>query len=162
MAHRLSNRRGCDRDHRGLCKEDLTNAKEHHRFLSEADSPVRRALKPRGRRPMDRTKGKRLEARRWKVGSVQEFLALSPEEISLIEFKLHLAQRVRGRRKSLNLTQSALARRLKSSKSRVAKIETGDPSVSIDLLVRSLLALGTSVRYIRRALSFWPQQTGCI
>lgn len=103
---------------------------------------------------MNRTKRKRLEARGWKIGSVREFLALSPEETALIELKLHLAQRIRERRKSLNLTQSALARRLKSSQSRVAKIETGDPSVSIDLLVRSLLALGASVRFLRRTLSF--------
>lgn len=103
---------------------------------------------------MDRTKRKRLEASGWKVGSVREFLGLSSQETALIELKLHLAQRVKERRKSLNLTQSALARRLKSSQSRVAKIETGDPSVSIDLLVRSLLALGTSVRFLRRTLSF--------
>ena len=81
-------------------------------------------------------------------------LGLSPQETALIELKLHLAQRVRERRKSLNLTQSAPARRLKSSQSRAAKIETGDPSVSIDLLVRSLLALGTSVRFLRRTLCF--------
>jgi ribosome-binding protein aMBF1 (putative translation factor) len=103
---------------------------------------------------MDCSKRKKLEAKGWKVGTVQEFLGLSAEESALIELKLHLAERVRHRRKSLKLTQTALARRLKSSQSRVAKMEAGDPSVSLDLLVRSLLALRTSVRFLRKTLSF--------
>ena len=102
---------------------------------------------------MDHAKRRKLEARGWRVGSAQEFLGLRPEESALIELKLHLAERVRHRRKSLKITQTALARRLKSSQSRVAKIEAGDPSVSVDLLVRSLLALGTSTRFLRKTLS---------
>jgi len=101
---------------------------------------------------MDRTKRRRLEAKGWKVGTTQEFLGLTPEESALIELKLQLAETVRHKRKSLKMTQIALARRLKSSQSRVAKIEAGDPSVSVDLLVRSLLALGTSVRFLRKTL----------
>ncbi|HLA82604.1 MAG TPA: transcriptional regulator, partial [Thermoleophilia bacterium] len=45
------------------------------------------------------------------------------------------------------------AKRLKSSQSRVAKMETGDPSVSLDLLVRSLLTLGASRRELARIIS---------
>jgi predicted transcriptional regulator len=44
------------------------------------------------------------------------------------------------------VTQVALAKALQSSQSRVAKMEAGDPTVSLDLLVRSLLALGASNR----------------
>jgi ribosome-binding protein aMBF1 (putative translation factor) len=99
---------------------------------------------------MDRVRRRKLEARGWRVGSAGEFLGLSPEESALIELKLHLAERVRQRRKALKITQVALARRLKSSQSRVAKIEAGDPTVSLDLLVRSLLVLGAPVRSLRK------------
>jgi transcriptional regulator with XRE-family HTH domain len=52
-----------------------------------------------------------------------------------------------------NLTQTELAQLLNSSQSRVAKMERGDPSVSVDLLVRSLLALGASRKVLQRTLS---------
>ena len=56
-------------------------------------------------------------------------------------------------RKQQNLTQEELARLLKSSQSRIAKMEAGDPSVSLDLLVRSLLVLGTSRKTLSRILA---------
>ncbi|MGB8687572.1 MAG: hypothetical protein WCD53_09585 [Microcoleus sp.] len=40
---------------------------------------------------MDQGKKKRLEDRGWKIGSVSEFLELSPEESTLIEIKLALS-----------------------------------------------------------------------
>jgi transcriptional regulator with XRE-family HTH domain len=46
------------------------------------------------------------------------------------------------------MTQAQLAERLGSSQSRIAKIEAADPSVSIDLMLRSLLRLGASKRDI--------------
>lgn len=88
--------------------------------------------------------GKPLEAKGWKVGSVEEFLELTPEESSYIELKLALSASLRAYRKQRHLTQVDLAKLLKSSQSRVASMEAGDPSVSLDLLVRSLLAMGAS------------------
>lgn len=93
---------------------------------------------------MNSAKRKRLEAKGWKVGNVQEFLDLSPEEAAYIELKLALSRNLQDYRKAKRLTQTELARRIKSSQSRVAKMESGDPSVSIDLLIRSLFALGAS------------------
>ncbi|MEX2230867.1 MAG: helix-turn-helix transcriptional regulator [Cyclobacteriaceae bacterium] len=93
---------------------------------------------------MNSTKRKRLEAKGFKVGNVQEFLNLSPEEAAYIELKLVLSKNLQDYRKARRLTQTELARRIKSSQSRVAKMESGDPSVSIDLLIRSLFALGAS------------------
>ena len=101
---------------------------------------------------MNKNKQKKLESKGWKVGNVQDFLALSPEEAAYIELKLSLAKNLLKRRRLLRLTQSALARRLKSSQSRIAKMESGDPSVSVDLLIRSLLALGLPRQSIRRNL----------
>jgi len=93
---------------------------------------------------MNNIKRKKLEQKGFKVGSVQEFLKLSPEDSAYIELKLALSRNVQSYRKAKRLTQSDLARRIQSSQSRVAKMEAGDPSVSIDLLVRSLLALGAT------------------
>ncbi|MGB7622290.1 MAG: XRE family transcriptional regulator [Terriglobia bacterium] len=103
---------------------------------------------------MEKTKRKRLESKGWKVGTVQEFLDLSTEEAAYIELKLALSKTFQRRRREKRLTQQQAARILKSSQSRVAKMEAGDPSVSLDLLVRSLLALGTPKRAFGRILSF--------
>jgi DNA-binding XRE family transcriptional regulator len=95
---------------------------------------------------------KRLEAAGWKVGSVQEFLGLSDEEVALIELKLDLSRAIKARRIARKLTQQHLAKLLGSSQSRVAKMEAGDRSVSIDLLIRTLLKMGTSRRDLVRYL----------
>jgi transcriptional regulator with XRE-family HTH domain len=78
------------------------------------------------------------------VGNAAEFLELSAEESALVETKLALSESVRERRSKQGLSQAELARRLKSSQSRVAKIEAADPTVSADLLLRALFALGAT------------------
>jgi ribosome-binding protein aMBF1 (putative translation factor) len=93
---------------------------------------------------MDRSKRSRLEAQGWKVGTVQEFLDLSPQEALLIDIRARLAAALAARRSKQELTQAELARRIRSSQSRVAKMEAADSSVSLDLLIRSLLALGAT------------------
>lgn len=102
---------------------------------------------------MNRAKRKRLEAKGWMFGSASEFLNLSPEEAAYVELKLALSQNLQQTRQKKNLTQHQLARLLRSSQSRVAKMESGDPTVSLDLLVRSLLALGTPKKTIARMLA---------
>lgn len=102
---------------------------------------------------MDPIKQQQLEAQGWKVGSVEEFLELTPEESSYIEMKLALSESLRTDRKQRQLTQMDLAKLLKSSQSRVAKMEAGDPSVSLDLLVRSLLAMGASREALAQMIS---------
>lgn len=95
---------------------------------------------------MDPKKKERLEAKGWKVGTVGEFLELTPEEEAYVELRLALSRSVRSCRKEKSLTQKELANRLGSSQSRVAKIEAGDTSVSLDLLIRSLFAMGASLQ----------------
>jgi predicted XRE-type DNA-binding protein len=104
-------------------------------------------------RAMDQAKQQQLEAKGWRVGSVEEFLELTPEEASYIELKLTLSESLRAYRKQRHLTQMDLAKLLKSSQSRVAKMEAGDPSVSLDLLVRSLLAMGASREALAQMIS---------
>lgn len=102
---------------------------------------------------MNPEKRKRLEAAGWKVGTAREFLRLTDEEVALIELKLDLARAVKAERMRRKMTQKELGERLGSSQSRVAKMEVGDPSVSIDLLVRTLLRLGVNRRDLVRHLS---------
>ncbi len=102
---------------------------------------------------MDKQKKKKLAKRGWKTGSVADFLNLTAEESAYIEMKLALSEKLRERRKRRNLTQADFARAIESSQSRVAKMEAGDPSVSIDLLVKSLLALGVSKKEVGRTIS---------
>ena len=97
---------------------------------------------------MKQAKQKRLEAAGWKVSGTKDFLGLSDEEAAMIEVKLQLANALRTVRTRRRLTQVQLSRVLRSSQSRVAKMESGDPSVSLDLLVRSLFKLGATRRDI--------------
>lgn len=102
---------------------------------------------------MDKRKRTKLEAGGWKIGSARDFLELSDEEAAFVELKLALSDGLHARRRARKLTQTELARRLGSSQSRVAKMEAGDPTVSVDLLVRSLIALGATPRDIAKVLS---------
>jgi DNA-binding XRE family transcriptional regulator len=98
-------------------------------------------------------KRQRLEKAGWRLGSTKEFLGLADEEEAVIELKLALAKAVKDERAKRKLTQDQLGRLLGSSQSRIAKMEAGDPSVSIDLLVRSLLRMGASRRDLIRWLA---------
>jgi ribosome-binding protein aMBF1 (putative translation factor) len=102
---------------------------------------------------MNSAKLKRLRAAGWKVGSARDFLKLSDEEVMLVELKLSLTSALKEARQKRRLSQTDLAQRLGSSQSRVAKIEAGDPSVSLDLIVRALFATGATRQELQRAFS---------
>jgi DNA-binding XRE family transcriptional regulator len=101
---------------------------------------------------MDAKKSKRLQAQGWRVGSAAEFLSLSPEESALVDTKLALGVALKAQRLRKHLTQAALAAQLRSSQSRIAKMESGDPSVSLDLLFKSLFHLGVTQQRVARVL----------
>lgn len=91
---------------------------------------------------MKKTKRERLIAAGWQVGAADDFLGLTAEESAYIDMRLRLADGLRRRRQQQRLTQLEAANLIHSSQSRVAKMEAGDPTVSLDLLVKSHLALG--------------------
>jgi DNA-binding XRE family transcriptional regulator len=95
-------------------------------------------------------KRRRLEAAGWRVSDAREFLQLTPGEAEFVEIKLALARRLRQLREAQHWTQAELARRIGSSQSRVAKMEAGDSTVSVDLLVRCLLAAGADRKELGR------------
>lgn len=100
---------------------------------------------------MNSAKLKKLQAAGWKVGSTKDFLKLSDEEAMLVELKVSLAGALRRARAKRGLSQVELAQRMRSSQSRVAKMEAGDASVSLDLIVRALLMAGATRRDLQRA-----------
>jgi len=117
------------------------------------ESEDMKQMSKNGKNKMDKRKKKDLKSKGYKVGTVEEFLGLSTEESEYIELKLALSDALAKRRRKSNLTQAQLAKMLKSSQSRVAKMEKGDPSVSVDLLVKSLLAMGANKESIAKAIA---------
>lgn len=102
---------------------------------------------------MHSAKKARLESKGWRVGDAQDFLNLSKEEAAFVEMKLALAECLRASRIRRNLSQTRVAELVGSSQSRVAKMESGDPSVSFDLLLRAVLAIGETPRQIIKAFA---------
>ena len=98
-------------------------------------------------------KRKKLEAKGWRFGGAKEFLGLSDREAAYIDLKLKLAAILRKKRRQRRLGQTELAKLVKSSQSRVAKMEAADGSVSLDLLVRTLLALGATSPELGRIIT---------
>jgi DNA-binding XRE family transcriptional regulator len=109
---------------------------------------------------MDERKKKRLAERGWQVCDATDFLELTPEETAYLELKLVLSDHLKAQRQQRKLTQMELGKLLQSSQSRVAKMEAGDPSVSLDLLIRALLVLGVSREDLARMIE--PQQQAVV
>lgn len=102
---------------------------------------------------MKKAKRERLESAGWRVGSAKEFLGLSDVESAVVEVRVALARALRRQRMMRRMSQAALASELGSSQSRVAKMESADPSVSVDLLLRSLFALGSTPAQVGKAIA---------
>jgi predicted XRE-type DNA-binding protein len=101
---------------------------------------------------MEQSKRQHLEKKGWKVGTVSEFLDLTPEETTVIEIKLALSRHLKERRQQA-MTQTELAEKLHSSQPRIANAENGDASVSIELLIRAILATGATPQQIGQIIA---------
>lgn len=102
---------------------------------------------------MNSEKRKKLESKGWKVKSASEFLGLTKDEEAIIELRLALSDELKKQRLEKQLTQESFAKMLSSSQSRVAKMESGDPSVSFDLLIRSLFKAGIDKRRLSKIIA---------
>jgi len=87
----------------------------------------------------------------WKEGTVQEFLGLSDSDMALVETKVALARAFLQQRRKSVLTQAEMARAMRTTRSRVARIEAGDPTVPLDLVFKALFTVG-----------FTPCDIGCV
>ena len=102
---------------------------------------------------MDAKKLKRLESAGWSATTVQDFLHLDAADMAYLETKLALSRQLREVRVKKHLTQTALATTLKTSQSRVAKMEKADPTVTVDLLMQALFRLGATRKDVARAVA---------
>jgi predicted XRE-type DNA-binding protein len=76
-------------------------------------------------RELNKAKRQALEAAGWVLGDPGDFLELTHEERHLVELRVAVSRAVRALRERQNLTQTRVAKRLKTSQPRVAKIESG-------------------------------------
>jgi DNA-binding XRE family transcriptional regulator len=102
---------------------------------------------------MDKQTQQKLENAGFKIGSTTDFLQLTPEEEAYLEIRLQISELIRIQRKKIGWTQEKLARMMGSSQSRVAKLEVGDPSTSLDLMLKGLLLLGVSKQELGELLT---------
>lgn len=102
---------------------------------------------------MDSKKKKKLVSKGWAVGNADDLLELTPEESRFIELKLALSESLKAERLKQGVTQVELAKLMGSSQSRVAKMEAGDPSVSVDLLLKTLLMLGLTKKQLSKIIA---------
>ncbi len=96
---------------------------------------------------------KRLEMAGFTIGTVQDFLRLSDGDVALIELKVSLIEMLKRVRAESRVTQQALAKKLGSSQSRVAKIEAGGADVTLDLICKALFALGVSRQALGKVIA---------
>jgi len=89
--------------------------------------------------------------RGWTEGSVQDLLGLTEDEAAIVEMRVRLAEKVREKRRARRITQKELARRIRSTQPRVARLERAD--ASIEMLIRALFALGSDRKEIGRMLA---------
>ena len=101
---------------------------------------------------MDKKRKQQLEEKGFRVGSAVDFLELTPEEEAYIDIRLDISNMVQSQRGKRGWTQDQLARAIGSSQSRIAKLEGGDPGISMDLMIKALLRLGTSKKQIGKLL----------
>lgn len=101
---------------------------------------------------MNNSKIERLKAQGWEVGDSSDFLGLTHEEMAFIDLKIALSKRVKELRISQNISQESLAKKVKSSQSRIAKIEGCDASVSVDLILKTMFSLGATNQDIADAI----------
>lgn len=94
---------------------------------------------------MDTAKRKALAAGGWTVGDAADFLEMSDGERQLLDVRVQMAAAIRQARIVSKLSQKELGQRLNTSQPRIAKIERAAPDVSMDQLIRALVAAGGNV-----------------
>lgn len=94
---------------------------------------------------MNKAKRKAVEAAGFTLMDAEDFLELTEEERRLVDLKVALSKVVREQRLKRHMTQSEMAKRLKTSQSRIAKLEAASPGISLDLMFRGLFAVGGKV-----------------
>ncbi|NET61224.1 MAG: transcriptional regulator [Symploca sp. SIO2E6] len=101
---------------------------------------------------MEQQTREKLENKGWKVGTVSDFLELSPEEATLVEIKLALSRSLQERRQAA-MTETERVQPIHSSQPHITKAENGEDSASIELLISAILATGASPQDIAQVIA---------
>lgn len=94
---------------------------------------------------MDAEKKQRLAAVGWVETSLEDLLGLTPEEVQLIDLRRSVARAAKDARVRAGLTQADIAKRLKTRQPSVARAEQPGKDVSLDFIVRCLVAAGGTI-----------------
>lgn len=81
-----------------------------------------------------------------------ELLGLTPEDEAIVNIRLALHRTLKEARARSGLSQAALAQRIGSSQSRIAKAEAGRGEISLELILRAAIASGATAREIGEAI----------
>jgi DNA-binding XRE family transcriptional regulator len=102
---------------------------------------------------MDTLKRRRLEEAGFQVGTVADFLGLTPPQSELLEIRLALTRAIRKQREARGLSPYQLAEKIGVTEAQFVKVEVGDPHASIDLLVKALVASGMTRRELAAVIA---------
>ncbi len=94
---------------------------------------------------MDGDKKKRLAAVGWVETSLENLLGLTSEEVRLIDLRRSVARAAKEARIRSGLTQADIAKKLKTRQPSVARAEQPGKDVSLDFIVRCLVAAGGTI-----------------
>ena len=97
---------------------------------------------------MDAKKRKQLVAAGYQITDSAGWLGLTPQEETIVIMRVNLALEIERVRKAANMTQQALAEKIGTRQSGVARMLKNPATATIDSLIRTLLILGTSPKRI--------------
>jgi len=97
---------------------------------------------------MKTKKKKALESVGYKVTDTAEWLGLSPEEEAIVNMRVNFAMEIERVCKERGITQQALAEKIGTRQSGVARMLNNPSKVTIDSLIKTLLVLGTPSKRI--------------
>ena len=86
----------------------------------------------------------------WVLGDAEDFLELTVEERLLVALRIRVSRALREQRVGQRLTQIQVAKKLKTSQPRIAKIESGASDVSLDAMFGVLYGLGVLSCLLRK------------
>ena len=97
---------------------------------------------------MKATKKKALESAGYNMTNAAEWLGLSPQEDAIVNMRVNFAMEIERICKEQGITQKALAEKIGTRQSGVARMLNNPSKVTLDHLIRTLLALGTPSKRI--------------
>jgi predicted XRE-type DNA-binding protein len=120
----------------------------HNKYVIPINMSNRKPLIILSGNIMDTKKREKIEAAGYQVVDSSEWLGLTEQEQAIVKMRVSFALEIERVRKSKKISQQALAERIGTKQPGVARMLNNPASATIDSLINTLLALGTSPRRI--------------